>query len=49
MIVTTFGRLIAEEVYLIVTLDMTQAIRFIPTDGKDIERDLSSLRKKKKR
>lgn len=49
MIVTTFGRFVAEEVHLIVALDMTQAIRFVPTNGEDVERDLSPLERKTKR
>jgi len=47
VIVTAFGRFVAKEVYFIISLNMTQAICFIPTNGKNIKRDLSPLEKKR--
>jgi uncharacterized membrane protein len=49
VIITAFGRFVAEEVYLVISLNMTQAVCFIPTDRKNIERNLSPLEKIKKR
>lgn len=44
VVVAALGRLVPEEVYLVVSLNVTQTIGLVPTDGKDVEGNLSTLK-----